>query len=67
MLTPAPSRGGPVDATEMPLLLTHGQSPWVTGALVGASPDARLVVAPAHEIRLGAIGVALTWRTTRTT
>lgn len=53
LMTPPPPSDGVVQATEMPLLLAHAQAPWVTGAFVGASPESRVLIAPAREIRAG--------------
>jgi len=58
LLAPPPLRPGTVAPTEMPLLLTHAKSPWVAGAFLGASPEARVMVASARDVRAG----RATWR-----
>jgi prolyl oligopeptidase len=58
VLAPPPLVPGAVTPTEMPLMWSPFGSPWVIGAFVGAAPDARVMVAPARDVRAGHVN----WR-----
>jgi prolyl oligopeptidase len=58
VLAPPPLVPGVVTPTEMPILWTSSGSPWVIGAFGGATPDVRVMVAPARDVRAGHVN----WR-----
>jgi prolyl oligopeptidase len=58
LLEPPAAVAGRVSTTEMPLLMVHRESSWVTGAFVGATPDSRVAVARAADAQRGSVS----WR-----